>query len=211
MHGVHELDRVTFVAAKSVRADDRATWERWLTDHAAAHGGALWRLLDPGPAGRPGIGHSHVVHLPAAVCDRFDAATTAARQGGPAGGHAEIRRDEWVRAGEGIILDTGAELTGLIVAEVVCTDPARVDEWDTWYDDQHLPDMMASGAFTAGTRWRRAEPRPGSANHLTVYAIAGRSVEEAVDVSAAAMAPLIAAGRKHPCHAGGLTWALEAL
>ena len=210
MTAVHGLDRVTFVATKTVRADDHPTWEQWLADHAAAHGGALWRLLDPGPSGRPGIGHTHVVHLPGDVASRFDAATAVARADGSARGHAEIRRDEWIRVGDGFALAAGADVTGLIVAEVVCVDPTRVDEWDAWYDEQHLPDMMASGAFVAGTRWRRTDPRPGTANHLTVYEIADRSVGDAIDRSAAAMAPLVARGRKHECHTGGLTWALEA-
>ena len=210
MTAVHGLDRVTFVATKTVRADDHPIWEQWLADHAAAHGGALWRLLDPGPSGRPEIGHTHVVQLPGDVASRFDAATAVARADGSARGHAEIRRGEWIRVGDGIALAAGADVTGLIVAEVVCVDPTRVDEWDAWYDEQHLPDMMASGAFVAGTRWRRTDPRPGTANHLTVYEIADRSVGDAIDRSAAAMAPLVARGRKHECHTGGLTWALEA-
>ncbi len=102
-----------------------------------------------------------------------------------------------------------AETTGLIVAEVVCTDPARSAEWDDWYTDQHLPDMMASDAFAAGHRWTRNEPRLGGPNHLTVYEIAGRSVTDAIAQSAAIMPGLIAAGRKHPCHTGGRTLALN--
>jgi hypothetical protein len=70
--------------------------------------------------------------------------------------------------------------------------------------------MMASGAFAAASRWQRTDPRPGSANHLTVYEIAGGSVDEAIERSAAVMPALTARGRKHECHTGGLTWALDA-
>ena len=211
MTGVHSLDAVTFIATKSTRADDQPTWETWLGAHAAAHGGALWRLLHPGPAGRPGAGHSHVIHLPGNRMDGFDDATAAARLDGRGASHAETRRDEWVQAGDGIAHDPGHEVTGLIVAEVLCIDPHRADEWDEWYDAQHLPDMMASGAFASGSRWRRTDPRPGSANHLTVYEVAEGTVDDAIERSAAVMPSLIARGRKHECHAGGLTWALEAL
>ncbi|MEZ5247105.1 MAG: hypothetical protein R2707_18605 [Acidimicrobiales bacterium] len=211
MRTVRDLDRVTFVSAKTIRADERTNWETWLTGHATAHDGGLWRLLDPGPAGRPGAGHSHVIHLPGGRTDHFDEATANARRDGRAAGHAEIRRDEWSRAGDGIARESDGEVTGLIVAEVLCIDPTRVDEWDEWYDTQHLPDMMASGAFAAGSRWRRTDARTGSANHLTIYEIAGGSVDEAVERSAAVMPNLIAQGRKHECHAGGLTWALDAV
>lgn len=209
MGALHRLDRLTFIATKSIRADAAPDWEAWLGAHSIAHGGALWRLLDAAPPGRPGAGHSHVIHLPTDRGDDFDRASTAARADGRAAAHAEIRRDGWTRAGDGIVLDGGAAITGLIVAEVMCADPTRIDEWDEWYDTQHLPDVMDSGAFVAGSRWRRAEPRPGSANHLTVYEVSGGDVAEAIERSAAVMPGLTASGRKHECHAGGLTWALE--
>lgn len=208
MARIGSLDRIVLRATKSIRADAAAAWERWLADEAAAHGGALWRLLDPAPPGRPGAGHSHVVHLPPDTCAAFDRAETDARGDGPAAVHAEIRRDEWIRTGDARRL-ADDEVTGLIAAEVLCADPRRIDEWDTWYDEQHLPDMMASGAFVAGSRWRRAPSRAGTADHLTVYEIGGRTVEDAIERSAAVMPTLTAAGRKHECHTGGLTWALE--
>lgn len=208
MSAVHDLDRVQFIATKPMRAEATAEWEPWLAGHSSTLDGALWRLLDPAPAGRPGAGHSHVVHLPAPRVADHDRAIATMRAEGGTLPHAEIRRDEWTRSGGPIVVDS-ADATGLIVAEVLCADPARVDEWDAWYDAEHLPDMMESGAFTAGSRWRRSTTRTGSTNHLTVYEISGRTVTEAVEASAAVMAPLIARGRKHECHTGGLTWALE--
>jgi len=208
MAAVHGLSAVTLIAAKTIRAADKDEWENWLVGQSTTHGGDLWRLLDPGPAGRPGAGHSHVIHLEPAQIERFDTDTTAGRDGA-GGGHAETQRDSWRRVGTGIQLDANADVTGLIVAQVLCADPRRVAEWDAWYDAQHLPDMMASGAFVAGSRWARTEPRDGTANHLTIYEISGITVEEAIDRSAAVMPGLVAAGRKHECHAGALTWALQ--
>ena len=208
MARIGSLDRVVLRATKSIRADAAAAWERWLADEAATYGGALWRLLDPAPPGRPGAGHSHVVHLPADTGTAFDRAVADARRDGRAAPHAEIRSDEWIRTGDGVTI-ADDEATGLIVAEVLCADPSRIDEWDAWYDEQHLPDMMASGAFVAGSRWRRTQPRAGTANHLTVYEVGGRTVEDAIEQSAAVMPSLTAAGRKHESHTGGLTWALE--
>lgn len=209
MGALFELAHLTLIAAKPLRIDERQGWSTWLCEHARSHGGAVWRLLDPALIGRPGAGHSHVVHLPAERLAAFDRATTAARDTGEAAFHAEISRDHWSRAGEGIAVRRDVPITGLIVAHVLCADPRRTDEWDDWYDTQHLPDMLASGAFITGTRWRRDAPRTGEANHLTVYEIGGITVDEAIERSAAVMPALTTAGRKHECHTGGLTWALE--
>lgn len=208
---VSGLDQVTFIAAKSIGdVSGRDDWSAWLSDTALAHGGELWRLLDPGPPGRPGAGHSHVVHLDSERVETFGRTVGVARDDPPGAGHAEVNRDEWVRAGPGLrSAETDGEVTGLIVAQVLCVDPTRTAQWDAWYDDEHLPDMMASDAFVTGTRWRRRASRAGSANHLTVYEIAGSTVEEAIEASAAVIPDIIARGRKHQCHAGGLTWALE--
>lgn len=208
MAELHGLDGVTFIATKALRADAADAWSAWLHEHAAENGGGLWRLLDPGPHGRPGAGHSHVLHIPTARLGAFDAATATARADGIGAAHVETRRDDWTPVGSALVAGEGA-ITGLIVAEVLCADPERDDEWDRWYDEVHLPDMMASDAFVAGSRWRRPRPRQGSANHLTVYEVSGVTVDAAIERSAAVMPDLVAAGRKHECHAGGLTWALE--
>ena len=121
---------------------------------------------------------------------------------------ADIRTDRWLRHGSTVTPQPDADVSALIVAEVLTTDPARLDEWDEWYDAVHLPDMMECDAFAGGTRWHRADLRDGSVNHLTIYEIAGIELSEAVSISAAIMPGLIAAGRKHTCHAGGLTMAL---
>lgn len=208
MAPIRTLDTVTLIATKTTRAAEADAWTEWLDGLAGRHGGALWALLDPAPPGQPGAGHSHVLHLPTDRVDGFDA-DTAAQRDGDAAAHAEIQRDEWVRAGDGIVVDPEAEPTGLIAAQVLCTDPARTDEWDAWYDEQHLPDMMTSGGFASGTRWVRRTPRPGTANHLTIYEIAGLTVTEAIERSTTVMYDVIARGRKHERHAGGLTWALR--
>ena len=101
--------------------------------------------------------------------------------------------------------DPSPELRGHIMAYVMSNQPAREAEWDRWYDDVHLPDMMDSGAFLAGSRWKRREPGRHGANYMTLYDVAGRSVEEAVEQSASVMPGIAAAGRKLDCHVGAMT------
>ncbi|MFT5202628.1 MAG: hypothetical protein ACI9C1_002021 [Candidatus Aldehydirespiratoraceae bacterium] len=207
MTRVHLLNELTLVAAKPLLSGDQA-WAAWLTSVVADRGGCLWKVVDPGPAGRPGSGHSHVVHLPRGEVASYAREIEAGRVGGAATAHAEIDRADWTRAREPVIGEEVDAISGMIVAEVLCADPKHEAEWDAWYDQQHLPDMMASGAFVAGSRWHRATSRPGSTNHLTVYEIAGISVEEAIERSAAVMPGIVERGRKHSSHTGGRTWAL---
>ena len=194
------LDAISLIAAKSTDGGADEAWAEWVSVAVTGAGGSLWALHPRPPAGGPGPGHTHVIQL---------VMGTALRRGdGGGGNHAEIRRDDWARHGDPIVTDPSAPVTALIVAEVLCADPDREAEWDRWYDEVHLPDMMACGAFVAGSRWRRAAHRPGGANHLTVYEIAGRSLDQAIEQSVANMPGLVAAGRKHELHTGGLTMAL---
>lgn len=203
MRRLHTLDDLRIVATKCTDADREQAWEGDLATAAAVVGAGLFRVDPPAPRGRPGAGHSHVlIGAASAAVPTVESHRTV---------QADIRLDEWERHGASLTLDPDAVVTGAIVAEVLPTDPAVAEDWDQWYDDVHLPDMMSCGAFVGGTRWRRPVPRPGSANHLTVYEVTAVPVTEAVEISAAIMPDLVAAGRKHPCHAGGVTVALSAV
>lgn len=105
--------------------------------------------------------------------------------------------------------DPSSSLQGHILAYVMCNQPGRESEWDAWYDSTHLPDMMASGAFAAGSRWFRRVPTLYGANHLTLYDVAGHTVEQAVELSAKVMPGITAAGRKLDCHVGGLIFTVR--
>lgn len=202
---------LVLIAVKSARPAETDEWRRTLASIVAAAGGTLWELANAPAPGGPGPGHSHVVRLDSmAALHAYELAISTSREAGTlTTGHGEIRRDVWRRHGAGSFEPGDHDLSALLAAEVLCTDPAAADEWDRWYDEQHLPDMMQSGAFVAGSRWRRDPRRPGGANDLTLYEIADHTVEEAISMSAAVMPGLIAAGRKHPCHCGGPTMALS--
>lgn len=195
-------------------------WSRWYDDHLeqmSALGGGAWAAtrweLTPRPApGMPGVGFSHVTLYELDGDPHEGLAQLVATA-------AELRRRGQVHPAHAVIDATAyrahgrwwnkpeptAELTGHILAQVMCADPAREPEWDAWYDEQHVPDMLASDAFSAATRWVRMDRRPAGPNHLTLYDIALPEVTEAVERSAAVMPGLVAAGRKHPAHCGALT------
>ena len=92
---------------------------------------------------------------------------------------------------------------------MLCNDPAREAEWDAWYDEQHVPDMLSCGAFGAMSRWRRTPRTRVGSNFLTLYDVSTETVDEAVERSAATLAEIVAAGRKHETHTGALTVTLR--
>lgn len=168
-------------------------------------------VTPPPTLGGPGLGftHAELIELVGDV-DRASGAVAAAllRAGAPPQ-HAVVHGETVVPHGPVVRPRPDADVTGHVLANVLCADRRSEDEWDRWYDEVHLPDMMATGAFRAGSRWRRERRPAWGAAHLTLYDVGPGPVAEAVDRSAAAMPDLIAAGRKHPRHSGGLTVALD--
>ena len=70
-----------------------------------------------------------------------------------------------------------------------CTDPAREQEFNDWYNDVHLPDILETPHFVAATRYELAgEPREGQGKYLAVYEIDN----DDVDAAAAAIRQTIA-------------------
>lgn len=100
-------------------------------------------------------------------------------------------------------------LRGHIIAYVMSNQPSAEAEWDEWYDREHIPDMIDSGGFSGATRWARQPRNPYGPNHITLYDVAHESIQTAVEMSAAVMPGIIAAGRKHRCHTGGMVLTLE--
>mgnify|MGYP001822061591 CR=1 FL=1 len=199
-------------------------WTRWMEDvqvpamadlpgvRAATHFG----LTQQPTPGMPSVGFSHVT-----VCEiSGDLEETAAaietheRTGREDGSvdpnHCVIETDLLEAHGRHANKPAPTpDLRGHILAYVLCNDPRREDEWDRWNDDVHMPDMLASEAFTGVSRWRRLRPDGRRSRHLTLYDVGPIGVDEAVARSAAVMPGIVAAGRKLDCHVGGLTVTLE--
>lgn len=51
-----------------------------------------------------------------------------------------------------------------------CKDPAREDEFNDWYDNTHLPDMLEVPGTIRASRWASAEPRENQRRkYLALY------------------------------------------
>jgi hypothetical protein len=206
----------------------RDEWEAWWDDvHLADVGAAIgsrratrWMLTTAGPAQHAGLGFTHVAMYELDDVDGLQVERTVdvlARNWSRLWSEGRVHPRHVLAGVDGLVghgpsghhPEAAADLTGRILAFILCTDPARADEWDAWYDAEHLPDMMATGAFAAGSRWRRVRPAAFAPRLATLYDVAGMPVDEAVAISGAAMPGLVAAGRKPSWHAGGLTVVVE--
>ncbi|HEY7294404.1 MAG TPA: hypothetical protein VH916_05145 [Dehalococcoidia bacterium] len=55
-----------------------------------------------------------------------------------------------------------------------CTDPAREDEFNRWYDGTHLPDLLAVPGIVAARRYKLAgpaNPKEPDAQYLAIYEV----------------------------------------
>lgn len=213
-------------STRCIRPAEEPAWADWydgvhLPDLVAPAGGpwvvTRFELAQRPQPGMPGLGFSHVTLYELDAADVGQQARCIAERDGalrregrihPA--HAVVDAQLFAAHGPaGAKPEPGPELRGHILAHVLCNDPAQEADWDAWYDREHLPDMLEAGCFRALTRWRR-EPRPlYGTTHMTLYDVCGVDLDEAVARSAAVLARLTAAGRKHPAHAGALTLLLR--
>jgi len=195
-------------------------WGRWSRDRhvremsevdgvrAASH----WALTQQPTPGMPSVGFSHVT-IYELVGDVGASARALEERETTLRDRGEIDRNHCVMNVD--ILEAHGrwnekpvptdELTGHIMAYVMCNDPDREIEWDAWNDDVHMPDMLESDGFTGVSRWRRRIRDSRGARHLTLYDVGSIGVDAAVERSAAVMPGIVAAGRKLECHVGGLT------
>lgn len=57
------------------------------------------------------------------------------------------------------------------------------DEWNEWYDNEHLPEILACPGFIRGTRY--VSPSERGPRYMTVYAIADSTALETPEFAAA--------------------------
>ncbi len=213
------------VYAKCIRAADETEWDAWedgvhlpaLCSAGGPWAGTRFELTARPQPGMPGIGFTHVTIYELDQPDvagqaqrTFDADDALRAEGRVHPAHVCLGADVLSSHGRfGTKPEPSPALRGHILTNVLCNDPAREAEWDSWYDDQHVPDMLSCGAFGAISRWRRTPSAHVGSNFLTLYDVSTDTVDEAVERSAATLGEIVAAGRKHETHAGGLTVTLR--
>jgi hypothetical protein len=94
---------------------------------------------------------------------------------------------------------------GLLLAFTRCNSAARAAEWNDWYDEQHLPDLVRDGGPWIATRWRLPDPpAPGRPSlgftHVALYELDDPDLDAAARRLVARDRALRRKGRVHPAH-----------
>ncbi len=66
---------------------------------------------------------------------------------------------------------TGPEkrVTGAQLVFTNCNDPTREQEFNDWYNDTHIPDVLDTGCFHTAYRYQSLEPQETGAKYLALY------------------------------------------
>jgi hypothetical protein len=99
---------------------------------------------------------------------------------------------------------------------LVLSNPAegQEDEFNAWYDSEHVGDMLAIDRFAAAQRYRVAAPGPGLETAPYQYAAVYEAEADDVSAARAGLMDALGSGRVRPSGAiapGALTLWLEAI
>lgn len=61
------------------------------------------------------------------------------------------------------------QTTGILAVLADCKDPAREAEFNKWYDQVHVPDVLATGLYFAATRYVNTGFTPGQPKFFALY------------------------------------------
>ncbi len=91
------------------------------------------------------------------------------------------------------------EAKGIFIAITECADPSREDDYNRWYNEEHLPTYIGLGPFFKGTRWVNTDPA-SPYKYLALYETTWDDPLAARNAANAKMAELQAAGKQAPVH-----------
>lgn len=83
-------------------------------------------------------------------------------------------------------------------------DPSKLEEWESWLDEVHLPEVVKTGKFHAVTRWVRTKPAEFGPNHLVLFDIRDEDISAGVARVVEENKSWEKAGRIPRYHAGAL-------
>jgi hypothetical protein len=58
---------------------------------------------------------------------------------------------------------------GILMLLLNCNDPAREEEYNRWYSDVHIPDILNTGLFHTAYRYESLDPQNTKGKYLTIY------------------------------------------
>ncbi|MGE0542526.1 MAG: DUF4286 family protein [Dehalococcoidia bacterium] len=72
---------------------------------------------------------------------------------------------------------------GMLFVQMNCADPAHDDDFNRWYNEVHVPDVIATGWVENGRRYRNlaADLREGESRYLALYETDRWDMEDMID------------------------------
>jgi hypothetical protein len=68
----------------------------------------------------------------------------------------------------------------LVVLESNCADPNREQEFNDWYNNIHLPDLLKLPGVVRARRYKNPNPPEGEASYLALYEVEVDDIEAAL-------------------------------
>jgi hypothetical protein len=62
----------------------------------------------------------------------------------------------------------------ILLVGVICEDPAREAEFNTWYENVHIPEVCQAPGVKGARRYQISEPADGYPKYLAIYDIEGQ-------------------------------------
>ena len=68
------------------------------------------------------------------------------------------------------------------IVESNCKDPSRESEYNDWYDNIHMPNVLATPGFVSARRYEISSPKEGRGKYIAVYEIETNDLAETMKV-----------------------------
>ena len=83
----------------------------------------------------------------------------------------------------------------LLAVESRCSDPSQEEEFNRWYDETHLPDVLETPGILRATRYENSDPSEGQGKYLALYEIESEDIEQTNALFGENMAKKLEQGR----------------
>ena len=64
----------------------------------------------------------------------------------------------------------------LLIVETNCTDPSQEKEFNRWYNNTHIPDLLSTPGVISATRYENPTPGENQARYLALYEIETKDI-----------------------------------
>lgn len=83
----------------------------------------------------------------------------------------------------------------ILKVESNCNDPEREDEFNHWYDNIHIPDIMETQGFVKATRYKNIQSTADQGKYVAVYEMETDNLDKLMAAHQANMKSKEAKGR----------------